>query len=75
MNLVHENNIMNKFVLLHQDSFLINITANDILKLNINYIMTYRPLDEYNNDKINFEQLYFAKTRKCDIYIYKVKRV
>ncbi len=75
MNLVHENNIMDKFVLLKQDAFLINITVNDILKLNINYIMSYRPLDEYNNDKIKFEKLYFAKTKKCDIYIYKVNRV
>lgn len=75
MNLVYENSIMDKFVLLHQDAFLINITADDILKLNINYIMSYRPLNEYSNDKINFEQLYFAKTRKCDIYIYKVKKL
>jgi hypothetical protein len=75
MNLVHENSSMDKFVLLHQDAFLINITAYDILKLNINYVMSYRPLNEYSNDKINFEQLYFAKTRKCNIYIYKVKKL
>lgn len=75
MNLVYENSIMDKFVLLNQDAFLINITADDILKLNINYVMSYRPLNEYSNDKINFEQLYFAKTRKCNIYIYKVKKL
>ncbi len=75
LNLVYKNNIMEKFVLLAQDSFLINITVDDILNLNINYIMSYRPLDEYNNDKIKFEQLYFNKTKKCNIYIYKVNKL
>ena len=76
MNLVYENNIMDKFVLLNKDAFLINITVDDILKLNINYIMAYRPLNIYNNNnKIKFEKLYFCKAKNCDVYIYKVKKL
>ena len=75
IKLIHENEITDKFVLLSIDSYQINMTIEEILKLSINYILTNRSLDEFNNDRINFEQLYFDKTEKTNIYIYKVERL
>ena len=71
---IHENNIMDKFVLLSKDCFQINMTVNDILKLNINYVLTNRNLEELNDDRINFDQLYFGKAKQFNIYIYRIKR-
>ena len=75
INLVHENDMLDKFVLLGLDCFKINMTVDDILKLNIKYIFTIKNLDEFNNDKINFEKLYYCKTKNFDIYIYKVNNI
>jgi hypothetical protein len=75
VNLIHENDIMDKFVLLSLDSFQINMTVDDILKLNINYILTNRELEEFSNNKVVFEQIYSGKTKAFDVYIYKVKKL
>ena len=75
IKLIHENNIMDKFVLLSRDCFQINMTVDDISKLNVNYILTSRNLKEFNNDRVNFEQLYYGETKTFDVYIYKVKRL
>lgn len=74
IKLVHENNIMDKFVLLSRDCFQINMTVDDILKLNIGYILTSRNLEGFNDDRIEFEKLYFGKTKQFNIYIYRIKR-
>ena len=75
VNLIHENNITDKFVLIALDCFQINMTVDDILKLNINYILTNRELEEFNNDRVNFEQIFSGKTKYFDVYIYMVKKL
>ena len=75
VKMIHENNIMDKFVFLSRDCFQINMTTDDILDLQIDYILTSRNLNEFNNDKVTFEQIYFNKTKSFNVYIYKVKKL
>ncbi len=75
VKMIHENNIMDKIVFLSRDCFQINMTVNDILKLNISYILTNRELEEFSNNKVSFEQIYSGKTKAFDVYIYKVKKL
>ena len=75
IKIIHENNMMDKFVLLSRDCFQINITTDEVAKLNIDYILTSRELEEFSNDRIGFEQIYFGKAKAFNVYIYKVKRL
>lgn len=75
VNLVHENNRVNKFVLLSRETFQINMTTDDLLKLNIDYIVTSRNLNEFNNYKVKFEQIYYGRTKNFDVYVYKIKKL
>lgn len=76
INLVAENNMTDKFVLSGGvDTFQINMTVKDILKLNVDYVLTNRSLNEFNNDNINFEELYYGKTKIFDVYIYKINKI
>ena len=68
VNLVDSNlkNDYQKFVLFAQEYIIINMTEEDLIKLNIKYILTLRNLSKFNSDKIKFELLYI--TSKCAIY-------
>lgn len=72
ITLVNENYKDDKFVLLSKDCFLIKMTVDDLLKLNIDYILTNRNLRQFNNDKIKFENIYYGMARKFDVYVYKI---
>lgn len=67
VNLV-DNNLKNydKFVLIAQEYIAINMTEEDLIDLNIKYVLTLRNLFDFNSDKIKFELLYV--TSKCAIY-------
>lgn len=75
IKLIHPNNLMDKFVLLAPDCFQINMTTNELLTLDIDYILTSRNLDEFNDGKINFKNIFYGKTKKFDIYIYRIDRL
>uniref|UniRef100_UPI0039B8B979 DUF7657 domain-containing protein n=1 Tax=Candidatus Ruminimicrobium bovinum TaxID=3242779 RepID=UPI0039B8B979 len=70
VNLVDINNIKNKnfekFILLGQDYIAINMTEDDLIALNIKYILTLRNLRSFNSPKVKYELLY--NTSKCAIY-------
>ena len=57
-----------KFILKNISYIGINITPEDIKTLGINYILTYRSLESFSNDKIKFEKLFEAE----NFYIYGV---
>jgi len=68
VNLIDGNskNDYQKFVLVAQEYILINMTKEDLINLNIKYILTLRNLSEFNSDKIKFELVYV--TSKFAIY-------
>jgi uncharacterized membrane protein len=67
VNLV-DNNLKNynKFIIIAQEYIVINMTEEDLINLNIKYILTLRNLSQFNSDRIKFELLY--ATSKCAIY-------
>ena len=53
------NRIYNdKFELLNPDYFVINMSNNDLITLDINYIFTENDLEIYNDDKVKFVDIY-----------------
>jgi len=55
-----------KFVLLNRDCIAINMTEDDLIALNIKYILTLRNLESFNSPKVKYKLLY--NTSKCAIY-------
>jgi len=68
VNLINNNDLndYDKFVLVAQEYIIINMTEDDLIDLNIKYILTLRNLSSFNSSKIKFELLYV--TSKCAIY-------
>lgn len=54
---IHVTNNATKFELENPDSFVVNLSVNDIIKLNIKYMLTKNDLSIYNNDNIRFIKL------------------
>ena len=55
-----------KFVLLNRDYIAINMVEDDLIDLNIKYILTLRNLSSFNSPKVKYELLF--STSKCAIY-------
>ena len=56
----------NKFVLLNRDYIAINMTEDDLIDLNIKYILTLKNLSSFNSSKVKYNLLF--NTSKCFIY-------
>lgn len=59
------------FKLNNNDSFTLNLNINDLEKLNITYIVTYKDLDNFSNEHIEFIKLW--QDKKYNIYNVKYK--
>ena len=56
--IVDTNDDVPKFEYVDLDSFKINLTVEDLKELNINYVLTVNDLTEYDDETINFNELY-----------------
>lgn len=67
VKLTHNNT---DFELVQNDKFNINLNVNDIMLLNVDYIVAEEDISVYNNELIKFKLLYFED----NIYIYEIER-
>ena len=58
----------NKVELIYQDSIRLKITPEKLKKLGVKYIVSTRGLDEFDNDVVDFEEIYAEE----GVYIFKV---
>ena len=58
-----------------EDVVIINLTVEDVGNLGIKYILTRRKLEDFGNDRILFEQIFYTYKDDLDFYIYKVKDI
>ena len=61
INIIEEDMNNDKFILLGPDNIEINLTIEDIKKLNVKYIFTSNDLLKYNNNNFNIEKIYKYK--------------
>ena len=74
INLVKDNDT-EKFSLGQEDVVIINLTVEDVGNLGIKYILTRRKLEDFGNDRILFEQIFYTYKDDLDFYIYKIKDI
>ena len=73
INIIKDNSEIdnNKFELLYADSFEVNLTPEELDKLEVKYIFTINKLEEYSTEDIQFKQLFnFAS-----YYIYELEKI
>ena len=73
INIIKDNSEIdnNKFELLYADSFEVNLTPEELDKLEVKYIFTINKLEEYNTENMQFKQLFnFAS-----YYIYELEKI
>ena len=60
-----------KFELIGMDAIKITLNVEDIKKLNIKYVVSYNPLEEFNNQNVSFVKQ--SENENGTIFIYEVK--
>lgn len=68
VNLIDINNTVDKFILKNADCILINMTTQDLITLNVKYILSSdNSLERFGNDKIQINKIY----KDSQYFIYK----
>lgn len=66
MRIVDKNDPYEKFYLIQNDCFMINLHVDDLLKLKVNYVFTINDLEKFNNEEAIFNKIY--EFNKIKIY-------
>ena len=66
IRIVDKNDPYEKFYLIQNDCFMINLHVDDLLKLKVNYVFTINDLEKFNNEEATFNKIY--EFNKIKIY-------